>query len=174
LKTKAFINGTGGWSKVDATERKVFLSEVCDLACECATIFAIGLSFQGIENAYGAGHNHPFGKSYWIGAAMFLAALVQKKMQKVKKNKGLTVFICDDNKKEMANFSDALYRGDAWYDPLYQTSKTRRGGTVWLEIPPKARFNQIVNSAFAIKSHHSSLVQVADAVSYVCKQEHVV
>ena len=101
---------------------------------------------------------------------MFLAAIIQKKMQKTKKNKGLTVFICDDNKKEMENFSDALYGGDQWFDPIYQVSKTKRGDTVWLDVPASARFDQIVNSAFAIKSHHSSLVQVADAVSYVYRR----
>jgi hypothetical protein len=30
-----------------------------------------------------------------------------------------------------------------------------------------ARFDQIVNTAFAIKSHRSSLIQVADAVAYI-------
>jgi hypothetical protein len=156
LKTKVFINGSGGWSKIEASERKAFLVQVCDLASECANVFAIALSFQGLEKAYGAGHGHTFGKSYWVAAGMFLAAIIQKKMQKTKKNKGLTVFICDDNKKEMENFSDALYGGDQWFDPIYQVSKTKRGDTVWLDVPASARFDQIVNSAFAIKSHHSS------------------
>jgi hypothetical protein len=103
----------------------------------------------------------PFGNSYWLGAAMFIAALVQKKMQRIAKNKGHTVFICDDNKREMANLSDALYNADPWFDPIYlQTSKKKK----------IARFNQIINSAFAIKSQHSSLVQVADAVSYAYRR----
>ena len=32
------------------------------------------------------------------------------------------------------------------------------------------RFDQIVNTVFAIKSDHSSLVQVADAISYVYRR----
>jgi len=51
LKTKAIINGSGGWSKVDAGERKKFLGEVCDLAIECATVYAIAFSFQNFEKA---------------------------------------------------------------------------------------------------------------------------
>jgi len=34
----------------------------------------------------------------------------------------------------------------------------------------KDRFDQIINTAFAIKSHHSSLVQVADAICYVYRR----
>ena len=95
---------------------------------------------------------------------MFIAALVQKKMQGIKKNKEHTVFICDDNKQGMANLSDALYNADPWFDPIYlQPSKKKK-------IASARRFNQIINSAFAIKSQHSSLVQVADAVSYAYRR----
>jgi hypothetical protein len=153
LKTKAFINGSGGWSAVDAIERKQFLSEICDLAAECARLFVVALSFKNFEKATNAGHQHTFGKSYWLGAAMLVAALVQRKMQEESGNKGLTVLICDDNKREMPNLSDALYEANRWNI-----------------IAGNERFNQIVNCAFAIKSHHSSLIQVADAVSYIYRR----
>ena len=95
---------------------------------------------------------------------MFIAALVQKKMQRMEKNKGHTVFICDDNKLEMANLSEALHKADPWFDPIYlQTSKSKKSASA-------RRFNQIINSAFAIKSEHSSLVQVADALSYAYRR----
>src|SRR5947209_8316724 len=110
------------------------------------------------------------GQSYWLGAAMFVAALVQQKMQGEKKNKGLTVLICDDNKREMQNLSDALYEADRWFDPIYQPCRRKSGSIIWNEIPDEGRFNHIVNSAFAIKSQHSSLIQVADAVAYVYRR----
>ena len=164
LKTKVFINGSGGWSKVDPGDRKKFLEEVCDLAAECSTIFAIAFSFKNFEKAMDAGHCHPF-KSYWVAAAMFIAALVQKQMKKKPRNKGHTVFICDNNQREMSNFSDALYNADPWFDPIYQTRKTKGRKTIARE-----RFDQIINTGFAIKSEHSSLVQVADAVSYAYRR----
>src|SRR5690349_3690880 len=46
LKTKRMINGEGGWSGVDAKERKKFLGDVCDLTKEFARIFAIAVSFK--------------------------------------------------------------------------------------------------------------------------------
>jgi hypothetical protein len=170
LKTKAFINGSGGWSKVDPAERKQFLSEVSDLATECAKIFAVAFSFKNFKEAANGVHKQTFGQSYWLGAAMFVAALVQQKMQGEKKNKGLTVLICDDNKKEMQNLSDALYEADPWFDPIYQTSIRKNKSMVWKQIPDNERFDHIVNSAFAIKSHHSSLIQAADAVAYIYRR----
>ena len=96
---------------------------------------------------------------------MFIAALVQKKMKVIEKNKGHTIFICDDNKQQMSNFSDALYQADPWFDPIYQSRKTKKGKT-----SADGRFDQIINTGFAIKSEHSSLVQVADAVSYAYRR----
>jgi len=100
---------------------------------------------------------------------MFLSALVQQKMQGEKRNKGLTVLICDDNKMEMANLSDGLYEGDPWFDPIFQKKKRgKKNG--WAARTEEDRFDHIVNTAFAVKSHHSSLIQVADAVSYIYRR----
>jgi Protein of unknown function (DUF3800) len=169
LKTKAFINGSGDWSKVDATERKNFLTEICDLAAECAKIFAVAFSFEGFKKGAGAAPA-ALSKSYWLSACMFVAGLVQQKMQREKKNKGLTVFIGDDNKREMQNFSDALHAADPWFDPIYQTGRMKSGKFVWDSLADDQRFDRIINSAFAIKSHHSSLIQVADAAAYIFRR----
>lgn len=101
---------------------------------------------------------------------MFISALVQKKMQGVASSKGLTVLIMDENKLEMSRLSDGLYKGSDWYDGLYQCRGKKRGKKVWVERKPKDRFDQIINTAFAIKSDHSSLVQVADALSWVYRR----
>lgn len=101
---------------------------------------------------------------------MFTCALVQKKMQSVKNSKGLTVVIMDDNKVEMPQLSDGLYDADAWYDGLYQLRGSKRGKKIWLPRSNSDRFDHIINTAFAIKSHHSSLVQVADAICYVYRR----
>jgi hypothetical protein len=171
LKTKRFINGAGAWNQVDAQVRKDFLRDLCQLAvANGGKVYGIGLSFDRFDAATAAGHGHPFANSYWIAGAMFVSALVQKKMQGVANSKGLTVFIMDDNKQEMPNLSDGLYKCSEWYDGLYQCRGTKRGKKVWLERKPKERFDQIINTAFAIKSDHSSLVQVADAISWVYRR----
>ena len=171
FKTSRFVNGKGGWSAVDATKRKAFLKRVCELAVENGgKVFGIGLSFSAFDAATDNGHGQPFGASYWLASAMFTACLVQKKMQGVKSSKGLTVAIMDDNKSEMPKLSDGLYKGNPWFDGLYQVRGKKRGRTVWLDRTKKNRFDHIINTAFAIKSDHSSMVQVADAISYVYRR----
>lgn len=171
FKTSRFINGKGGWRELDAAERKTFLEGVCELAvANGGKIFGCALSYQAFDAAAAAGHAQPFGTNYWLAAAMFTACLVQKKMQGVKNSKGLTVAIMDDNKSEMPKLSDGLYQGQAWFDGLYQRQGRRRGRTVWLERSRNDRFDHIINTAFAIKSDHSSMVQVADAISYVYRR----
>ena len=171
LKTTRFINGSGGWRAIDAQERKDFLTDVCRLAVENGgKIFGIGLSFEAFDAAAATGLAQPFGNNYWLCGAIFTSCLVQKKMQGVKNSKGLTVVIMDDNRREMPSLSDALYQGDPWFDGLYQMQGKRRGKTVWIGRKNSDRFDHIVNTAFAIKSDHSSLVQIADALSYVYRR----
>ena len=170
LKTKRMINGEGGWSAVSADDRKQFLRDVCDLTKECANIFAVAFSFKNYATAITAGYKHPFDKSYWLGAALFIASVIQKKMQSGKRNKGLTVLICDDNKREMRDFSDLLFAGNAWFDPIYQQTKSKNGQLIWLAVPEDRRFDHIVNTAFSIRSEHSSLIQIADAVAYILRR----
>ncbi|PTQ72754.1 DUF3800 domain-containing protein [Celeribacter persicus] len=171
LKTSRFINGKGGWSKIPPQERKDFLTDICRLAvANGGKLFGIAFSFQALNAAKAAGYGHPFGDSYWLAGGMFTAGLVQKKMQGIKNSKGLTVVIMDDNKAEMPQLSDGLYKADPWYDCLYQERKKKRGKSIWVPRSDKDRFDHIINTAFAIKSDHSSLVQIADAICYVYRR----
>jgi len=171
FKTTRFVNGKGGWSEIDAQVRKDLLTGLCELAIDNGgKIFGVALSYQKFDNALASAPGCPFGASYWLSSAMFTCSLVQKKMQSVEKSKGLTVVIMDDNKCEMPKLTEALYKPSDWYDGLYQLQGTKRGQTVWCDRTTSDRFDQIINTAFAIKSDHSSLVQVADAIAYVYRR----
>lgn len=171
LKTSRFINGSGGWNQVPAQERKQFLTDLCNLAVDNGgKIFGIGLSFFAFDRAITAGHGHPFANSHWLACATFTACLVQKKMQGVKNSKGLTVVIMDDNKAAMPGLSEAIHNADPWFDGLYQVQAKKRGKTIWDARTNDDRFDHIVDTAFAVKSDHSSLVQVADAICYVYRR----
>lgn len=170
LKTKRFINGKGGWVDVPPHERKDFVRSICGLAAKDGTLFASALSLKRFRGVVDGNQNHPTRRSYWHAAGMFVASLIQKKMQGEKKNKGHTVLVMDDNKKGMPGLSDAIYAADPWFDGLYQTrGKGRKKGT-WLPRNAQDRFDQIINTPFAIKSNHSSLVQVADTLAYVYRR----
>lgn len=172
LKTKRFINGRGGWSKVSATERKIFLSEVCKLAVSNGgKVYGLAISQKEFKIACESADVSRHIRSYWLTAAIFTACLVQKKMQSIPSSKGLTVFIMDDNKQEMPDLSNALYRANPWFDGLYQVQVKRRNNSPqWKTVGDEDRLDQIINTAFAIKSNHSSLVQVADAIAYVYRR----
>ena len=170
LKTIKLINGKGGWGKVEPNSRKEFLKDICKLAvAKGGRLFGIGLSFKALKDAQEANYLHPFDKNYWLAGSMFTCSIVQKKMQNEKNNKGHTVVIMDDNKVEMPKLSDNLYQAEAWYDGLYQLRK-KRGNNSWLPRNNSNRFDNIINTAFAIKSHHSSLIQVADAICYIYRR----
>ncbi len=171
LKTTKFINGDGGWKKVPPEERKALLYQLCELAVSNGgKIFGLGISISRFDAAVQAGHAHPFGKNYWLASSMFLCGVIQKRMQAVSESKGLTVVIMDDNKQEMPGLAEALYKNNNWYDALYQVQGTIRKVKQWIPRTDADRFDQIVNTPFAVKSDHSSLVQVADAISYVCRR----
>lgn len=171
LKTKAFINSRGGWSKVSADHRKQFLTDMCVLAAEVSSIYGFGMSFERFNAACAIGtYTTPCAGNYWALNGMFVSGLIQKKMQGKSNNKGLTVLIFDDNKIDMPKLSDGLYLAEPWFDALYQQTRKVKGGNQWSELKQPQRFDHIINTAFAIKSQHSSLVQVADAVSYVYRR----
>ena len=158
LKTRAFINGSGNWSVIPGEERKQLLRDICELATDRNKLFAVAMSFDKFDQAKDAGFGQPTGDSYWLAAGMFVSALIQKKMQSVAGRKGLTVLVMDDNDREMRTLSDGLYNADPWFDGLYQVRGRRRGTTMWLPRTANNRLDQIINTAFAIKSEHSSLI----------------
>lgn len=170
FKSSRFIKGLGGWSKVSSDRRKDFVRSVCKLAIAKGNkIFGYCLSLDEFERTHKSGHALPFSKNYWLASAMYIMCLVQKKMQKYSNNKGHTVVIMDDNRRDMSKFSDELYSCPTWYDGLYLAKKTS-GNKEWIGRKNSNRFDCIINTAFAIKSNHSSLVQVADLVSYVYRR----
>tara|TARA_R110000868_G_scaffold138329_1_gene352283 strand:- start:210 stop:1049 length:840 start_codon:yes stop_codon:yes gene_type:complete len=170
FKTKRFINGTGGWRNVPAQNRKDFLTQIVDIATSCGKIYAIAFSFDKFDTAINGFSPLPKNQSnYWMASSMYISGLIQRKMRTESNNKGLTVLIFDDNKQHMPKLSDGLYRCDQWYDDLYSTPRRVRGNVTW-EVKKENRFDHIINTAFAIKSEHSSLIQVADAISYIYRR----
>lgn len=130
LKTSRFINGKGGWGKVNPEQRKSFLRDFCTLAAESGgKIFCYPLSFSAFETATAAGYAQPFGNNHWMASSMFIACLVQKRMQKIKNNKGLTIIIVDDNKVEAPKLSEILHQPHQWFDGLYQIKMIKKGNS---------------------------------------------
>jgi hypothetical protein len=172
LKTKTFMRGNGGWNAIPGAERRELLIRVCDLATTKGDkIYGIAMSFAAFDQRIAGNQGPlPFGNSYWVCGGMFVSCLLQKKMQAVEGKKGITALVMDDNKVEMPRLSDALFDADAWYDGLYQCQERKKGELVWRDRTEDDRFDQIINTGFSVKSQHSSLVQVSDAISWVFRR----
>lgn len=172
LKTKAFMRGNGGWSTIPGAERQAFLSDVCHLAVDKGNkVIAYGLSFASFDaRSEVTEWQRPWGRSYWVCAGLYLACLVQKKMQVCGGHKGLTALVMDDNKVEMPALSEQLYRSPEWFDGLYQIRERYRGEMRWTPRTPENRFDQIINTGFSVRSEHSSLVQVCDVIAWVYRR----
>ena len=171
LKTGQFINGKRGWSRVDAEVRKRFLEHVCEFTMDGGgQVYAICLSIKRVE-AEASRFENPFNGDYWLAAAMFTVGLIQKKMQKKLRNKGLTVVVMDDNRRGIPKLATGIHQARDWFDGLYQLRNRGKRGGPWVNPKQSNRFDQIVNTPFAIKSNHSSLIQAADALSYVYRRD---
>lgn len=164
LKTKAFMRGAGGWKEIPGNERQEFLQSICKLAIDKGNkIYGIAVDLQKHAEEK---DKVPVSMTYWLSSAMYVASLIQKRMQAVKFNKGVTAMVMDDNKMEMSNLSDLLYEAPDWFDGLYQIKRLG----VWRPRKDGDRFDQIINTGFSVKSEHSSLVQVADAISWTYRR----
>lgn len=168
IKTKQLLSGRDKWKGVDPVIRKTRAEAFVTKALAFSKIYAVALSLSAFEEV-SKKTDIPF-KGHWAGAAMFLLALLQKKMLTIKRNKGLTVVIFDNNPRGMSVVSECLHVADAWFDPIYQPLKKVRGKNTWKAVPKKERFSMIVNSAFSTMSEHSSFIQAADAISYVYRR----
>ena len=173
IKTSRMINGKGAWGKVCPDVRKKFVTDVIELAvANGGKIFGYAIDFEKLKTIKAEDFELPFTKHKWTAASMYIAALIQKKMQAVKGKKGLTVFVMDDNQHKMPTLTDGLYQSDPWYDGLYEIRGRIRGKTAWKARKDTNRFDQIINTAFAIKSEHSTFVQVSDVISYVYRRHY--
>ena len=171
FKTRKFHRGAGGWSVIPGKERKQFIENIVDLVCECGKIYTFALSFEKLNTTLGSGVELPEGiHGYWIPSALFILSHIQREHCDDKKNKGNCVIVVDDNKGEHANMAELIYQTHPWLDEIAFKasflSKNRRPKN-W----ERRRFDQIVNTPFAIKSQHASIIQVADLIAFVLRRD---
>ena len=151
-------------------QRRQALRKICELACGSGNqIYGFALPKSMLKSAIKQNKPPTKKDSHWQISAMFIASVVQKKMQKLDKNKGHTVLVVDDNSREMSHFQDEIHDKNKWFDGIYEVRR-KTGRKNWMPRNDNNRFNQIINTPFAVKSNHSTLIQVADAICYVYRK----
>ena len=156
LKSSRMVNGRGGWRKVAPNLRKDLFHRLCRYVSQ---VSATGFAFVIERAKYDASSCPPvWASTPWLTGAVTIAMFVQRQNQRIASNKGLTVMIFDDNKFELPKLSNFLIESCRDVDEYYERSS---------KAEP---FDHIVDTAFAIKSEHSRLVQVSDACAYAIRR----
>lgn len=159
LKASKFVNGRGGWRRVNPDLRKQLFLNLCDYINQVtATAFCYILDQTKFMTSKDEGSLPSWARTPWLASATTIAMFVQRENQKQKSNKGLSVIIFDDNKTELPRLSDFLLNSAPDVDTFYEKPSN---------VEP---FDHVVNTAFAIKSEHSRLVQISDACAYALRR----
>jgi hypothetical protein len=158
LKTSKMVNGRGGWRNVEPEVRKDLFRRLCAYP---RSVSARAYAYIVDRQKYAAAHDQcpDWASTAWMTGAIAVAAFAQRLNQKQLKNKGLTVLVFDDNKAELPKLSSFLVDSCPAVDEYYGRSANAEP------------FDHIVDTAFAIKSEQSDLVQVSDACAYAIRRK---
>ena len=159
IKSSRMVNGKSAWRGVDPDIRKGLFLDLCGFP---ATIGARAYAFVLDRQPYNASNigqaQTPWRSTPWLAGATAIALFAQRTNQGDSNNKGLTVLIFDDNKVELPKLSEYLISSSTDADEFYgRTAKSDP-------------FDHIIDTAFAIKSEHSTLVQISDACAYALRR----
>jgi hypothetical protein len=159
LKSSRMVNGVGGWRKVDPVVRKDLFLALCsfvDGAKASGYTFALRTAqYEELRDKFNLG---TWLATPWLAGATTLSMFAQKTNQGESNNKGMTVLIFDDNKAELPQLSDFIVSSCAEVDEYYERAKRTEP------------FDTIIDTAFGIKSDHSTLVQISDACAYAIRR----
>lgn len=161
IKGSQIYRGRGSWRDIDPSIRdqviEFYIHWICSRPHKLL-VSAIDNSryFRFIEENPESPYAQFFPYPY-LFSGFHIAMTIQKLNKNQKKNKGRTILIFD----EQHEFSDDLT--DLLFDPPEFTDE-------FVPFDPdedENRLSQIIDTAFFVKSHHSSMAQVSDIVSYL-------
>jgi hypothetical protein len=158
LKGSKIFNGQDRWRKVEPTTRKEIVRRLCEWIGERKHGLALAAIDRERFTNNVAGVPRELAGDCWLAGAMHIVLQVQRAHQSIPKNKGQTFVIFDENKKKVDALPELLHRPPDWTDSYYDRGKKQE------------QLDQIVDSAFFVKSHHAGLTQVADVFSFVFRR----
>jgi hypothetical protein len=159
LKGSRILYGRGAWRQVDPAKRKkifVDLSKWLDNRGHSVLISAIDTKKV---TANSTTTPKEITDNLWAAAGLNIALQIQGKHQGEEKNKGNTFLFIDDNAQKLPALCKLLWTPPTeWIDGYYPKK------------PKAEHLNQIIDTAFAVRSHHCNLVQVADLLAFIVRR----
>lgn len=163
LKAEEIYRGRRAWNRVEGEIRHDIFSEYLNWLVERKHKIILSLidnnkffDLKDSEDELADFFNVPY-----VAAAMHIALSTQKYnqcSQRSTKNKGKTILIFDDQDEFKNKVEELVYKPPEFTDDFYGY-QSRHG----------IRLNQIIDTAFFVKSHYSNLIQVADTVAFVSR-----
>jgi hypothetical protein len=161
LKGSRILYGKGAWRQVDADMRKRIFAALAKWldkrkhgilisAVDTAKAQRASKTHTTIPNAVAC--------DPWVAAALNISLQIQAKHQGEQKNKGNTFLFIDDNPQKLPMLCELLWSPPKWLDGYYPKE------------PEQEHLNQIVDTAFAVRSHHCGLIQVADLLAFIVRR----
>lgn len=158
LKGSKIIFGRDRWRNVDPDVRKRIAEFFCNWLVNRKHHLALAaIDRQKLSQVNGS-RFAPVSQDPWLAGSLHIALQLQKHHQGQAKNKGHTFLFVDENKKSADQLAELLFAPPDWTDAYYERGKKQ------------ARLDQLIDSAFAVKSHHAGLVHVADLYALILRR----
>ncbi|HWQ34820.1 MAG TPA: DUF3800 domain-containing protein [Blastocatellia bacterium] len=159
IHTRDFYSGNGIWRQMDGSSRTNFISAIFEwLNDRKHHIVYSSANKAKYYDAVRSGIIPRELNTIWRYLAFHLMLAIQKRYQKEKKNKGNTVFIFDNEKREEKRFIDLINNCPDWSDTYYGYSRLKR------------RIDQIIDAPYFGYSKEVGMIQVADFVAYFLRR----
>lgn len=155
LKGVDLYRGRNDWRKVRGETRGAIIDEICTWFCDQKHSLALAsINRELFEKS----EIKKYCDDDWLVAALHIALQIQKSNQKIKRNKGRTILVFDDNRIREDKLSQLLFDPPDWSDDFY--GKSAKQGKI----------DQIIDTPFFGRSHHIGLVQIADFFAYLLRR----
>jgi hypothetical protein len=158
LKGAKMIFGRDRWRNVDPSTRKRIAGFFCNWVVNRKHHIALSaIDRQRLTQVDGTAFAQ-VAADPWLAGSLHIALQLQKHHQGKDKNKGHTFLFMDENKRTADQLAELLFAPPDWTDGYYERGKKQ------------ARLDQLIDSSFAVKSHHAGLVQVADLYALILRR----
>ena len=158
LKGSKILFGRDRWKKVDADRRKQLVGSLVQWVVDRKHTLLISAIGRDAHNRIDKTNLPECVSDLWLSAGLHIALQVQKINQGESGNKGNTFLVFDDNKQKADKFADLLWDPPNWSDSFYAKGKKDE------------RLNQLIDTAFTVRSQHAGLVQVADLYAFLFRR----
>jgi hypothetical protein len=160
LKANEIYRGRKSWKRIDPKLRDKVIEYYFSWVTKRNHKFIItAIDNNKFFKRKKADKNNTFFKVFpypWLLSAFHIALVIQKCNRAKSSNKGKTILIFDEEDPFEGNLCDLIFNPPDFIDEFVKFNKKKE----------KERLNQLIDSAYFVKSHHSSMAQVVDILAY--------